>query len=108
MSLISAGWMVAEIGAWGLFLRSHFEEKRRHVLLYGRPGAKRIPALDGHVKQLAGNPTRSQKLAAQVLTRMIRAISQTVAFEYLIQGLVNRRSKLATRSKPKAQIRLCV
>ena len=84
----------AELLGWGGLWMKLKGDARRDILINGRSQPQRIPIVDSQLRKLAGHPSKTEQAIASRLVSGLRKIINTRAFEYLVYGAVNRRSKL--------------
>lgn len=97
----------AELSAWAAMLRVFFRNKRRELLIYGRSQAKSIGIIDRRLQRMAGTPSKCVAWQAEAITRTVRGIANTRAFELVVIGLCNPGSELRrTFSTQKQEVRL--
>ena len=87
-------FQAAELIGWGGLWLKLKSDAQRQILIHGKPQPQRIPLLDGKLRDLAGHPSKVEQAVASRLVSGTRRVVNTRAFEYVINGLCNRRSKL--------------
>lgn len=83
-----------ELTAWLGLYRKVKSETRRQILTFGHPKPSKIPLLDARLKKWSGYPTKPRAFAAKRAISMARRLVNTRAFEYLMVGITNPRSKM--------------
>ena len=82
-----------EAGCWTTLLgiRGRDRSKTRQTLVYGSRAKTTLPFVDEQLRKAAGTPTKSQALVARSLSKGLRWICNTRAFEYAVLLGVRKR-----------------
>ena len=87
-------FQAAELVGWGILWRKLKGDAQKQILIHGKPQPQKIPFVDAKLRDLAGHPNKVEQAIASRLVSGARRVVNTRAFEYLVGGLCNRRSKL--------------
>lgn len=87
----------AELATWFGLYRKVKSETTRQILTFGRPQPSRIPILDDQLRRLAGNPSKPAQMASKRVIGLARRLVNTRAFEHIVTGLINPKSKLRSK-----------
>lgn len=97
-----------ELLAWAGLYRVVKRETTRQILTFGKPQPLKIPIVDRKLEQLAGHPSRTSKVMSDRAVKLVRRIVNTRAFEMLVLGVVNRKSRLHAHLKKPTKIEVLV
>jgi hypothetical protein len=87
-------FQATELLAWLLLFLKLKRDSVRRTLIHGSKRSTTIPIVDEKLKSLSGVPTKSQQKTARLLVKTVRGITNTKAFEYVVLGIVNSKSRL--------------
>jgi len=83
-----------ELSMWAGLWQKLKADATRQILIHGRVQPQRIPIIDKKLKQMAGHPTLFEQKSAERITKFIRRVTNTQAFEHLVTGLCNHNSPI--------------
>ncbi len=83
-----------ELVGWGGLWWKLKASATKQILIHGRIQPQRIPIVDSQLKQMAGHPTKFQRMVGERTVKFIRRAVNTRAFEHLMFGIINPQSKL--------------
>ena len=96
----------AELLGWGTLYLKLKGDTTRQILVHGTMQAQRIPVVDNQMKKLAGYPTDFERKSAEKLTKLVRGVANTQAFQHLLTGVCNSRSPLRKHLRTPVKVRL--
>lgn len=92
-------FQAAELVGWGVLWQKLKSDTQKQILIHGKPQPQRIPFVDSKLRDLAGHPSKVEQAIASRIVSGTRRIVNTRAFEYVVSGFCNRRSKLRRFAK---------
>ena len=82
--LLSTIWF--EFGSWFGFSLAKFgsRERNQNILINGSDSRTSIPVADAHIEKQTIGATKTQRIIARRLAQLIRAFTNTKAFELIV------------------------
>lgn len=94
MILTAIALQATELAAWaGLWMHTQ-RTLVKDILVHGKKQPTKLPLIDHQLQKLVGHPTGVNRTIAKRITSMARVAVNTKAFEHVVSGLCNSKSKM--------------